>query len=82
MPEDFTINSEVGYLKSGVVFGEIFQIHKKENSVAASPNNKLMILPLEFRLTMEYRAAVARPMGLQTTDTGIIVSQKSSLCLR
>ena len=32
-----------GYLKSGVVFGEIFQIHKKENSVAASPNNELMI---------------------------------------
>lgn len=34
---------EEGYLKSGVVFGEIFQIHKKENSVAASPNNELMI---------------------------------------
>ena len=32
-----------GYLKSGVVFGEIFQIHKKENSVAASPNHELMI---------------------------------------
>ena len=34
-----------GYLKSGVVFGEIFQIHKKENSVAASPNNELTIFP-------------------------------------
>ena len=32
-----------GYLKSGVVFMEIFQMPIKENSVAASPNNELMI---------------------------------------
>ena len=34
---------EEGYLKSGVVFMEIFQMPIKENSVAASPNNELMI---------------------------------------
>ena len=36
-------NGGTGYLKSGVVFMEIFQMPIKENSVAASPNNELMI---------------------------------------
>ena len=71
-----------GYLKSGVVFGEIFQIHKKENSVAASPNNGLTIFPWEFRLTMEYRASVTRPVALLTAAPGTIVSpqNKTELC--
>ena len=34
-----------GYIKSGVVFMEIFQMPIKENSVAASPNHGLTIFP-------------------------------------